>query len=82
MPMTVINNPAAMMTLGELNKNISRAGKDLRKIASGQKINGAGDGVSEYSISEKMRVRLRALGQDSENVQKGASLLHLAEGGI
>ena len=75
--MTVINNPAAMMTLGELNKNISRAGKDLRKIASGQKINGAGDGASE-----KMRVRLRALGQDSENVQKGASLLHLAEGGI
>ena len=31
MAMTVMNNGAAMMSLGELNKNISKAAKDLKK---------------------------------------------------
>ncbi len=30
MALTVMNNGAAMMSLGELNKNISKAGKDLK----------------------------------------------------
>lgn len=82
MAMTVMNNPSAMMTLGELNKNVSKLGKDLAKVASGQKIVGAGDGASEYAISERMRVRKRALDRDEANVQTGISLLNVAAGGI
>ena len=37
MAVTVLNNTAAMMILGELNKNISKVGKDLTKLASGQR---------------------------------------------
>ena len=66
MALTVMNNGAAMMSLGELNKNISKAGKDLKKLSSGMKLNGAGDDASGYAISEKMRVRLRALVQDDQ----------------
>ena len=80
--MTVMNNPTAMMSLGELNKNVSKLGKDLAKVASGQKIVGAGDGASEYAISERMRVRKRALDRDEANVQTGISLLNVAAGGI
>ena len=82
MAMTVLNNTAAMMTLGELNKNITKVGKDLKKISSGQRLTGAGDGASDYAISEKMRVRIRALGQNERNVQTGANLLRVAEGGV
>ena len=82
MAMTVMNNPTAMMSLGELNKNVSKLGKDLAKVASGQKIVGAGDGASEYAISERMRVRKRALDRDEANVQTGISLLNVAAGGI
>lgn len=82
MAMTVMNNPSAMMSLGELNKNVSKLGKDLAKVASGQKIVGAGDGASEYAISERMRVRKRALDRDEANVQTGISLLNVAAGGI
>ena len=46
------------------------------------KVNSAGDGASEYAISEKMRVRLRSLDQDIENVQTGKNLVRTAEGGI
>lgn len=68
MAMTIMNNNGAALSLGELNKNISRAGKDLKKLASGMKLNGAGDDASGYAISEKMRTRLRALVQDDQNV--------------
>ncbi|SEH23882.1 flagellin [Selenomonas sp. KH1T6] len=82
MAMTVINNPSAMMSLGELNKNVSKLGKQLAKVSSGQKVVGAGDGASEYAISEKMRVRTRALDRDEANVQTGISMLNVAAGGI
>ena len=54
MAMTVMNNGAAMMSLGELNKNISKAAKDLKKVSSGMRLNSAGDDASGYAISEKM----------------------------
>lgn len=82
MAMTIMNDASAAMTLGELNKNISELGKRLKNVSSGQRINGAGDGPSEYSISEKMRVRIRALDQDERNVLNGAALLRTAEGAI
>ena len=82
MTMRVMNNTAAMLALGETTKNQNTLSKQLKKVSTGMKITNAGDGASEYSISEKMRVKLRALGQAEENVQTGVSLLHVAEGGI
>ncbi len=82
MAMTIMNDASAAMTLGELNKNISELGKQLKRVSSGMRINGAGDGPSEFSISEKMRVRIRALDQDERNVLNGAALLRTAEGAI
>lgn len=82
MAMTVMNNTSAMMTLGELNKNVSEVGKRLKKISSGQNINSAGDDASGFSISERMRVRIRALEQDERNVQNGAAMLRVAEGAV
>ena len=82
MAMVIKNNNAAMLALGELNKNTSALGKQLKKVSSGMRLTGAGDAPSDFSISEKMRVRIRALDQDERNVQNGASLLRVAEGGI
>ena len=80
--MKIMNNSSAMLALGELKKNQSSLDKQLKKVSSGTKINSAGDGASEYSITEKMRVRIRALGQNDANVKKGADMLSLAEAGI
>ena len=82
MTMTILNNPAAMLSMGELNKNVSALGKQLKKVATGTKITGAGDGASEYSISERMRGRIRALEQDAANVQTGKTMLNVAAGAI
>jgi len=82
MAMVVKNNMAAQLTLGELNKNVSKAGDLLAKISSGQRINSAKDDSAMYAISEKMREQIRSLLQDNQNVQNGSSLLKVAEGGV
>ena len=82
MAMTILNNTSAMMTLGELNKNVSRVGKDLKKLSSGMKINSASDDASAYAISERMQVMMRSLDQDEQNVKNGRFLLNVAAGGI
>ena len=80
--MNIVNNTLATMSLGELNKNINQAAKNLAKLSSGQKINSAADGASEYAISRRMQVRARALEQDNANVHTGMNLLKVAMGGV
>lgn len=80
--MRIMNNMSSVAALGEMKKNDKAFGKVMKRLASGMKLNSAGDGAAEYSISENMRVRIRCLGQDSENVQKGKSLLQVAEGAV
>lgn len=82
MAMTIMNNSSTMMTLGELNKNTNNQSKGMKKLASGLKIASAQDDASGYSISERMRARIRGLGQDIKNVQTGSKLLAVAEGGM
>lgn len=79
MAMVIQNNMSAMMTLGELNKNNNKLGKQLKKVSSGMRINSAGDDASGYAISERMRVRIRGLSQCSDNTQTGKNMLQVAE---
>ena len=78
MAMTIRNNRGAMKALGQLKKNDSSLGKQLKKVSTGMKINDAGDDASGYSISERMRAKIRALSQCNDNASKGKNLLDLA----
>ena len=82
MAMVVKNNLSAKNTLNQLNKNEKAAAKDLKKLASGMRINSAADDASGYAISERMDVQIRGLDQDTANTQNGASLLKTAEGAV
>ena len=82
MSMKVKNNLSATRSLGQLNINITELGKALAKVSSGQRINSAGDDAAGLAISEKMRVRIRALEQDIQNVKNGRAMLFTAEGGL
>ncbi len=82
MAIKVKNNLLAIRSLGQLNINITELGKALTKVSGGQKINSAGDDASGLAISEKMRVRIRALEQDIQNVKNGRAMLDTAEGGL
>ena len=82
MAMTVLNNTAAMMTLGELNKNINKVGEALSRLSTGQRIVGASDDTASFAISERMREKIRALEQDVQNVQNGSAMFKTALGGM
>ncbi len=82
MAMVIMHNMAAAETLHTLNKNSSQLVKDLKKVASGRKIGGAGDDASAYAISERMRVQIRGLDQAKANAQNASSLMRTAEGAV
>ena len=79
MAMVVKNNMSSVSTLNTLNKNNNEMAKSLKKVSSGMKVNGAGDDASAYSISERMRVQIRSLGQCENNTETGKSMLKTAE---
>ena len=82
MGMIIYNNMAALFALNENKKNEKGLAKTLKKAASGMKLNSAGDDASGYSISEKMRVRIRALNQCRENSVKGQDMIDTASAAV
>lgn len=54
--------------------------KDMEKLASGMKINRAGDDASGLAVSEKMRGQIRGLHQAERNIQNGVSFIQTTEG--
>ncbi len=56
--------------------------KSLEKLASGFRINKAGDDAAGLAISESLRAQIRGFGQALRNTQDGISMIQVAEGGL
>ena len=82
MALTVKSNAAATYALNQLGRNDSELAKQLQKVSSGMRINGAEDDASGYAISVRLRTLEGAYGQDIQNAKTGANLVAVAEGGI
>jgi len=65
--------------LGITNLNVQ---KSAEKLASGYKINRAGDDAAGLSISEKMRKQMRGLDRGVDNVSDGISFCQVADGAL
>jgi len=53
---------------------------DMEKLASGLRINKAGDDASGLAVSEKMRGQIRGLNQAERNIESGVSFIQATEG--
>ena len=80
MGMVVRTNVNALNSHRNLNKNNKANAKSLEKLASGYKINRAGDDASGLAISEKMKAQIKALGTASANCDDGISMIQTTEG--
>lgn len=80
--MIIHNNLAALQTLSQMNKNTKKSEKASRELSTGEKITSASDSASEFSISEKMRVQIRALNQCTDNSKKGRTMLDTAAAAV
>lgn len=80
--MVIQHNMAAANTNRQLGITVGSIAKSTEKLASGYKINRAGDNAAGLTISEKMRGQIRGLEQASTNAQDGISLIQTAEGAL
>jgi len=72
--MSAINaNRALKFTHWDVNKS-------MEKLASGERINKAGDDASGLAVSEKMRTQIQGLRQAERNTEDGMSFVQTAEG--
>jgi flagellin len=56
--------------------------KSMERLASGYRINRAGDDAAGLAISENLRAQIRGLKQASRNANDGISLVQVAEGSM
>ena len=82
MAMVVQHNLTAMNANRQLGVTTGAQAKSSEKLASGYRINRAGDDAAGLKISEKMRSQIRGLDKASANAQDGISLIQTAEGAL
>jgi flagellin len=80
--MVVQHNMQAMNTNRQLGITSGLQAKSTEKLASGFRVNRAGDDAAGLAISEKMRSQVRGLDRASTNAQDGISVVQTAEGAL
>ncbi len=80
MGMVVQHNLNALTAYNKLNTNVAGLKKSSEKLASGLRINRAGDDAAGLAISEKMRSQIRGLNQSVRNAQDGINMIQTYEG--
>lgn len=80
--MVIQHNMTSINANRQLGINTQNKGKSTERLSSGYRINGAADDAAGLSMSEKMRWSVRGLNQASRNIEDGASLVQVADGGM
>ncbi|MBU0926791.1 MAG: flagellin [Spirochaetes bacterium] len=78
--MIINHNLSAMFANRSLGVTNGSVEKNMEKLASGLRINRAGDDASGLAVSEKMRSQIRGLNQASKNAANGISFIQSTEG--
>jgi flagellin len=82
MGLRINTNVPSLVAQRNLRTTRSTLDKSLERLASGSRINHAGDDAAGLAISESMRAQLRGLTQAERNAQDGISVIQIAEGAL
>jgi flagellin len=78
--MIINHNMRAMYASRALGVTQNELTKNMEKLASGMRINRAGDDASGLAVSEKLRSQIRGLNQATKNIENGVSFIQTTEG--
>ena len=78
--MIINHNMSAINAQRVQGDSVKEVTKSMEKLASGMRINRAGDDASGLAVSEKMRAQIRGLTQASRNASDGISFIQTTEG--
>jgi len=82
MGLRINTNISALNSQRQLAGTKLNLDKTLERLASGSRINHAGDDAAGLAISENLRAQIRGMRQAKRNAQDGVSLIQVAEGGL
>jgi len=82
MGLRVNTNISSLVAQRSLAGTKNALNKNLERLASGSRINTAGDDAAGLAISEHLRAQVRGLKQAKRNAQDGVSLVQVSEGGL
>ena len=82
MGLRINTNVSSLNTQRHLGQASVRLGKSMEKLASGLRINRAGDDAAGLAISEVLKGEVRTLDQAARNAADGISLVQTAEGAL
>jgi flagellin len=78
--MIINHNMSALFAQNKLGQTNKALTSSMEALASGLRINRAGDDASGLAVSEKMRAQIRGLQQASRNAANGISFIQSTEG--
>lgn len=82
MSLRIATNVSSLNVQRNLRNTRSLLDKSLERLASGYRINRAGDDAAGLALSERLRAKTRGLIQAERNASDGLSLIQVAEGGL
>lgn len=82
MGLRIATNTTALNAQRQMASTRMNLDKSLERLASGSRINSAGDDAAGMAISENLRAQMRGMGQAKRNAMDGTSLVQVSEGGL
>lgn len=82
MGLRINTNTQALSAQRFLNNNRELQERALERLASGTRINRAGDDAAGLAISERLKANIRSMKQATRNSMDGISLIQVAEGAM
>ncbi|HAR41481.1 MAG TPA: flagellin FliC [Bdellovibrionales bacterium] len=82
MGLRIATNTTAINAQRQMSNTRANLDKALERLASGSRINHAGDDAAGLAISENLRAQVRGIRQAKRNALDGVSLIQVSEGGL
>lgn len=82
MGLRIATNTTALNAQRQMMQNKRMLDKSLERLASGSRINSAGDDAAGLAISENLKAQIRGFRQAKRNAMDGVSLIQVSEGGL
>jgi len=82
MPLIINTNVTSLTAQRYLSSNTNALQKTMEKLASGYRINRAGDDAAGLQLSENLRAQIRGTKKALDNTQDGINVLNIADGAL
>jgi flagellin len=82
MGLRIATNTTALNAQRQMGITRGSLDRSLERLASGSRINHAGDDAAGLAISENLRAQVRGIRQAKRNALDGVSLIQVSEGGL